>query len=826
MNWMSLIVKRLKTLFFLSFFLLLGTVVHAQLLRGKVVDAKSNLPLAFVNVVYTSALEGTISSIDGIFLVPEKNAEFIKLSYLGYQPVIITRQQLDCDSLVISMEQSSYELDVIDVMPGENPAEILMQKVIDRRDVHDPQQLDSYQYTSYHKFWVTVKDKNQTYLGDVDSTASLKTRILNEVRKVVDKQHFFITEAVSEKSFRFPKKVSEKIITSRVSGFQDPSLFLMSTQLQSFSIYENYFTLLDQNYLSPVGKNAMRNYFYWIEDTLVSAGRDTTFVVSFRPRKGKKFEGLKGALHVNTNGYAIQSVLAAPNVPAKGNLNISIRQQYDLLPCGQWFPVELETEASLNLAAVSQIDSVKNNAQVADLQLIGRSKTYLMNRRINPPLSPRIFGVDAISVSKEAGYSVCEKLDQYRVIPLSAKDSSTYHLIDSLGKANKFDRKIEQLEILLGGKFPLGPVNIDYSQLVGYSNYEGLKVGMGVETNRYFSRYFSVGGFVTHTFGSRQLRHGEWFNIYPTGYRDFSLYFGYRDENLESGGSYFFSSGNVQGGSMMRELLVDEMYFSQHFTGGISFRPLPEVRINLLLDRSDNQFEKKVENEVSEYIGNYKLTKAGIQLRYAPGETTLRTPTRLYELTSSRSVWFLNYYKGLNWFDSDYHFGKLEISGRERFRFTPNSTTNISVRAAKIWGDAPYPERFNGNGGFTTSFNILAPYSFATMRMNEFTTDQYASIYIRHNMGQLLSTRNGGFQPELLLAHNMGIGKLDADHSVGGLPLKDYPKGYFESGVEINNLLPLGFVRFGFGVYRRYGAYRLPESSDNWAYKLGIFFNL
>ncbi|MBQ5424978.1 MAG: hypothetical protein IIU33_07105, partial [Bacteroidales bacterium] len=46
-------------------------------------------------------------------------------------------------------------------------------------------------------------------------------------------------------------------------------------------------------------------------------------------------------------------------------------------------------------------------------------------------------------------------------------------------------------------------------------------------------------------------------------------------------------------------------------------------------------------------------------------------------------------------------------------------------------------------------------------------------------------------------------------------------KGYYESGLQLNNLLCLSIEGFGLGVYYRYGPYRFTDKEiNNWAFKL------
>ena len=70
---------------------------------------------------------------------------------------------------------------------------------------------------------------------------------------------------------------------------------------------------------------------------------DTVFIISFRPYKGRNFEGMKGVLYINSHGYAVQNVLAEAYDQKNEPFKVSIQQQYDLIEGKRWFPVLLSS---------------------------------------------------------------------------------------------------------------------------------------------------------------------------------------------------------------------------------------------------------------------------------------------------------------------------------------------------------------------------------------------------------------------------------------------------------------------------------------------------
>ena len=70
----------------------------------------------------------------------------------------------------------------------------------------------------------------------------------------------------------------------------------------------------------------------------------------------------------------------------------------------------------------------------------------------------------------------------------------------------------------------------------------------------------------------------------------------------------------------------------------------------------------------------------------------------------------------------------------------------------------------------------------------------------------------------------MAFGSLRNPERHIGVPIKTLEKGYFESGLAVDNLYRQKFKLFylgvGVGAFYRWGANRLPEEADNFTYRL------
>ena len=318
--------------FLICIFLLLNIFQLVALpFQGRVIDAAGEQPLPFVNIIFNEQGQGTITNIDGYFTIQSEKIEYLRFSYVGYEPSFIYPKNFP-DDHIFSLNATTIQLQGVDVFPGENPAHRIIKKMVENRDLHNPKKWNSYQYNSYNKLVFSVLD-DKGFLNTLPDT--LKTHqdsALYHFKKIIGQQYLFLVETASKKSFLNPEKEKETILASRVSGMEDPSFFTLATQLQSLTFYNDYVSLLEKDFLSPVSPNSWDRYLFVLTDTLLTPANDTVFTIRFRPRKNKYFWGLKGVMNVNTNGYAIQSVRAEDANKPTGILRIKLNSYTSFSP--------------------------------------------------------------------------------------------------------------------------------------------------------------------------------------------------------------------------------------------------------------------------------------------------------------------------------------------------------------------------------------------------------------------------------------------------------------------------------------------------------------
>lgn len=482
--------------FLLNLFSLLSSAQNFQI-SGTVTDSKTEKPLAFVNIIANNESRGTTTDIDGRFLLKSNSPlQSLTFSYVGYEPLTIA---LSGESYVeVKLKRKAFQLEEVVVFPGENPAHRIIRNVTENRENNNPENLKSFAYVSYNKMYFTLdtglaKEKKGSLLK------SQETDSLNEkdVQKFLEEQYIMLMEFVSKRQYKYKGRNNEKVIASRISGFKNPDFTALGTQMQSFSFYDDYFNLGQQKFLNPVSQGSTEKYFFLLQDTLYQ-GSDSIFVISYRPYDRKNFDGLTGLLYITTDGWAIQNVIAEA-VDQQG-VGIKIQQQYEKKE-GHWFPVELNT------------DIIAHNINMNGYKLVGVGRSYLDSIQIEQPVLKKDFRRIELDILPTATRREVDFWNQYRRDTLIAKETKTYHVIDSIGKEFKFDLRLKALMALLTGKIPIRFIDLDLNRIIAANTFEAVRLGIGIQTNDRISRFFSVGGYFGYGFRDKGFKYGANANI-------------------------------------------------------------------------------------------------------------------------------------------------------------------------------------------------------------------------------------------------------------------------------------------------------------------------
>ena len=110
-------------------------------------------------------------------------------------------------------------------------------------------------------------------------------------------------------------------------------------------------------------------------------------------------------------------------------------------------------------------------------------------------------------------------------------------------------------------------------------------------------------------------------------------------------------------------------------------------------------------------------------------------------------------------------------------------------------------------------FSVAGINSFETMFFNEFFSDRFTTVQLKHYFNPFKISQR--FKPQLVLITRYALGNMSAIERHQNTSFETLNKGYTESGFELNKL----FFGFGLSFSYRYGAYHLPKTEDNIALK-------
>jgi Family of unknown function (DUF5686)/CarboxypepD_reg-like domain len=813
----------MRILFFAFAFALFPISLFGQhQITGKVIDNKTNAPLAFVNIIAPNVNLGTTTDIDGKFSFSStKPITTLKLSYVGYELTEIDVYQKQ--KITIKLNKTSYDIAEFKVLPGINPAERIIKEVVKNRKKHNPEKSLNFKYDSYSKMYFTV-DMDTSILNNPEKIEESDSS-LQETLDWLDQHYIFMMESVSKRKYKLPDKNYEKIVASRVSGLKNPTFTLIGTQMQSFSFYNSNLNILDKSYLNPISTNSINKYLFLIEDTTFN-GADTVYIISFRPRKGKNFDAMKGLLYVNTNGFALQNVLAEP-FKQDEDIGIKIQQQYEKID-GSWFPIQLNSTL------------IFSNAQMNGIKMMGIGKTYLKNIEINPELSNKEFSYIDTEIDIDATKKDEEFWNKYRSDTLSQKEQNTYHVIDSIGKAENFDKKIGGLEALFTGKLRWGKFDLDLNRFFGFNNYEGFRLGAGIHTNQRLLKWVSFGGYGAYAFKDKEEKYGGDVNFFINKRNDVELNFSYQKDVEEPGVASFYDyKVSMFSPAGVRVFYLNRMNNIEKYEARLKFRTVRYLKVYLFGNQervdvtNDYYFSKTIDNTTVLNDKNYLFNEVGIEFRYAFKEKIIKTLSQKYNKPTKYPILYTKIQQGMQELDGEYKYTKITARVEKKFLIKNLGRTHFFVESGYVYGKVPQHKLTNSigtykfntlklNGG---SLGIATQNAFETMLPYEFFSSQYVHFHFEHDFRHLL-LRIGKFEPEFVITTGVGFGNLDNSELHNGVDFKTMEKGFYESGLKINNLFRFNQSTFGVGGFYRYGPYQLEKKSDNFTVKvsLGYYF--
>ncbi|MBO6023818.1 MAG: carboxypeptidase-like regulatory domain-containing protein [Bacteroidales bacterium] len=807
---------RVLPLLFLAFFIFSAETLFGQshTLSGKITDERNRQPLAFVNVVINEGLQGVISDIDGKYTITaDEPITKVKFSSIGYEPKEITLQadQKRCN---VALTPMTFELGEVTVEAGENPAHRIIDSLMTHRKANNPNSLNSYSYNIYDKMVITI-DSSSFGQAVANDTAMEKTN-LHYFDSIMKKSDLMVMETASEVLFMAPDRKLQHVLGTKISGMKEPTFMYMVNSMQSVSFYDETVSIVGTDYVNPISRGSKTRYFFTLEAVNPIGQGDSLYVISFHPMRGSAFNGLRGTMTVNSDGWALQSVKTAPNAQG-GIFTADIQQLYQKVN-GQWFPKQLNLNLIFPSMVVSMDDSTFPMAAVG--------KSYLSDIEINPDISKRAFSDIEIKVDPDAAYRDETFWDAHRIDSLTERVKATYILVDSLTQGTDiFDRVLGLTNILMTeSALPIGCINLDIGHIINLSSIRGVYLGLGGSTNDRLSRWFSINGSVGYWTRIKSWDYSGGLKLKLNRQRQMELDFQYSHKSEamgEFGGMLEKDNGSLLSTDNYKYTFYENIRTRRdRFDLTYSTRFAHHFKAYLNLSTSHKHYNQQFYLSPSDSTAGGRFTVAELKLRFAYNEKFLSTPQGIRSLGTLYPIVWVSYQHAFpNVLGGEYEYDRFKFEASKNF-YTPYlGVAKVLLQAGYATETCPVMETFNILGTYER-FGLYSPGSFSAMRLDEFFCDRFVAVYLSHNFsGMLWKTNSPVFKPELSIVTNIGWGDMQRAEACPDKNFKTMEKGYFESGIVIDGLLANPVAKLGLGVFYRYGPYSLPNVWDNFAWK-------
>ncbi|MEP6262148.1 MAG: DUF5686 family protein [Gillisia sp.] len=782
-----------------------------QTISGKVISRETGSPIPFANVEISKS--HTLTNIKGEFQLENSQTQTrLSISYPGHQSI-----QVD---IVPQVNYYLIELPALSLRGKRNfrkddPANDIIKKAIAGKEFNDPgRALASYTHKSYNKLVV-----------DKQKPTNLKGRE-------------FLSEKVSQHLYLAPTSKKELISGINTPGFEDPVYEVLTLNIEPHSLYGENYPIYGTNYAGPLGTKAFKNYHYKILDTVITKGRPG-YMIYFKPKRPKAVAGWEGVIFLDTVSFAIQR----SKTQLGGPIEIEIDEDFEYFEEENiWFPVTQRVilkpgtggenisvfGGSISLGTVQRTSSIFNlvlaPGQIEkDLALTSVSTNYEI--ALNDTVEIEKYS-PSIKVLNEANDQSVNFWEINRRQPFTVEDELTAGRVENALLKGNILRKIEVLNAISQGFFPVGFVDLDLSKFVNYNNYEGFRMGAGGQTNEGFSRKFRLDGYLAYGnkdhawkygVGGGALLHqrsGTWWNV------------NYSRDIREIAGYDYLKGVNEFSILEPRFANITYHYAYKTIKSSLERRLTPRLDSELQFSYSDiSQLRAYQFLNDGKIYREYIITEAKLGFLWRPFSKFISTPQfhSIYE--NKYPVITGQITQGLaGVLNGDFNFTKLGLKAEYEINRQDRSVTQVTLVGNYAVGDLPLTHAFHAfpnnpeKPEILDRFSVAGKISFETMYFNEFFSDRQAAVHIRHQLRPFRITDN--INPEFALISRHVIGNFNNIEAHQNIEFSTLEHGFSEVGLELNQI----FLGIGLSTAYRYGAYHLPTFKENFSFK--FTFNL
>ena len=748
---------------------------------GEVYDANTGEPLSNVNIYLQGTQEGTTTNAEGMFLLREEleRARTMVVSAVGYHTERFKIEPHTQSGIDIALREKVGTLAEVFVVPNENPALALMEKVRARRAANRRMVAED-----------AATGSTALYVSDIQSR-NLKRNLWKSLQSGMIQQE--------DSSYLVPlywrqqtaDTVREEATLLTVTDYQ----LLLGQIPSTFDFYANSMPFLSTSMLSPLAASGNTYYTYFLVDS-VWVGEEKRYQVRFKT-KNPFYATFNGEMMIDSATCALRSIEV--KMPAQTSINylkgLSVRQTFTV-----------------------------------DNQLRDEQVNMLMDFAVKAPL-----GNDTTHIFPTLLLTRGTKLQHEENTPQNyapEQDDMILPALDSLNNTPLFKTAKLLAYVVQTGCIPtskyveIGKVH----HVFKLSKFEGLRVGIPLRTTDDLWKNVCLEAMVAYGMGDRAWKGFGQINVALPTERRHTMFVRYADEYMYADVDDF--------SEYLRENIVfnKQINIVTRLMQSLTFNP--DYYYNTMSRRREARLQ--FSDEWNSYLETQAYVKLG---RMGYGEPTSRynaQPSFSYSTIGASARISFNERKVDTYFErrhiynhlpviylgaelgsyrmddmSSYRmYGNLQLMVRHDVDLGMGGELDYLVQAGLVFGRVPYPLLYHFAGNQTHTFEL---HRFSLMNNYQYAADQYVALQAHWNgKGVLFNLIPGVRYLRLreLVELKMAYGGLRQDHQqVLAFPTTQTGHGtmramqvpYVEMGVGIGNILRIGEV---------YGVFRLTQIND------------
>lgn len=801
-----------------------GYIIH-----GKVADAATGEGIPFATVFFYGTGKGTAADLDGNFVLKfdKLPSDTMRAEAVGYKGVkkVLSKTKYEYN-FIIELERAVMALGEVTIHAGEDPAIVLVRKIIERKPYNDPDRAENYGYEAYNRLEADLQRLTKEQFEKIPLLKSYSF-IYNNLDTVSETKPYlplYLTETLSDYYFRQkPKKTREIIKASMVKGVNNENVVkFLGTFHQNLNIYKSYVPVFDKKFVSPISDEGLLFYKYKIKDTQVAYGHNI-ILVQYSPKRPLE-NCFTGDFWVVDSVYAIQrmSMEVAKDVNVNWLDHVALYQEFAPVD-STWFCIKDKFIAGFSAYKSKKLPG-----------MIGRKTTTYHHIKINSDTVDKVLDDPKIKQDVLRLDSAKHKSDDWwknnRPDTLTKNETAIYKMVDTINQMPITTVYKNLITFLATGVQDVGFIQLGpYYNIYSRNTIEGSRFRVSIGTPRklknfQFNAYGAYGlrdeRFKYGITGKWMIKRTPWTYIYAMHVNDVSQATNYYDQ---LGADNIFSTFFRKHGVPWKLAFTNDTrveFYKQYFNG-LSHKLILEQReFTPYTPLPTEDIFRDVRGDVANSVIS---SEVGLDLRFAWKEkyvegqftrVTVRSKYPVINLTLTTGI------KGV--MNSAYSYQKARLALTGNSYIPPFGMLYYNVFAGKYFGTLPYPllEIHPGN-----EYYYYNRYAFQMMNNYEFLSDQYAGFNVEHNLG-------GGIFNRIPLMKKLKfrqfwtakgvVGELSAENQRLNLE-KGYPfrtlrgSPYLELGTGVSNILQVGRLDFVWRVTPK------PLASEaKWRY-FGIF---